>query len=69
MKALPDKGSRSDDEVERIIVDRVAAHVGKSSEAVAEVVRDELSKRRGEARIQTFVPILVERAARARLTA
>jgi hypothetical protein len=36
-------------------------------EVVESVVRDELGRRRASSRIQTFVPVLTERAARRRL--
>jgi len=41
--------------------------VGRPAEVVEATVRDELQHWRASARIQTFVPIFAERAARRRL--
>jgi len=57
-----------DEVVVRATVSRLLVIVGQPPEIVEAVVRDELARRRASARIQTFVPILTERAARRRLT-
>jgi len=49
-------------------VKRLSLIVSQPPEVVEAVVRDELVRRRASARIQAFVPILTERAARRRLT-
>jgi hypothetical protein len=57
-----------DEVVVRATVSRLSLIVGHPPELVVEaVVRDELVRRRATARIQAFVPILTERAARRRL--
>jgi hypothetical protein len=54
--------------VVRATASRLSLIVGHPPEVVVEaVVRDELVQRRATARIQAFVPILTERAARRRL--
>ena len=60
----------SDDQDEVIVratVGRLVITTKAPAELVDSVVRDELGRRRGSARIQTFVPIFTERAARRRL--
>jgi hypothetical protein len=49
-------------------VSRLSLLVSQPPEVIEVVVRDELQRRRASARIQAFVPILTERAARRRLT-
>jgi hypothetical protein len=56
-----------DDMIVRITVERLTVTVGRPAEIVEATVRDELQQRRTSARIQTFVPIFAERAARRRL--
>jgi hypothetical protein len=56
-----------DEVVVRATVSRLVVTVDAPAEIVESVVRDELGRRRASARIQTFVPILTERAARHRL--
>ena len=51
----------------RATVSRLVVTIEAPIELVESVVRDELARRRGSARIQAFVPILTERAARRRL--
>ena len=53
----------------RATVSRLVVTITAPVEIVESVVRDELERRRGAARIQAFVPILTERAARRRLEA
>ena len=60
----------SDDQDEVIVratVSRLVITTKAPAELVESVVRDELERRRGSARIQAFVPIFTERAARRRL--
>ena len=54
--------------VVRATVGRLTLIVGQPPEVVEAVVRGELVRRRASTRIQAFVPILTERAARRRLT-
>jgi hypothetical protein len=56
-----------DEVVVRATVSRLVVTVDAPAEIVESVVRGELGRRRAKARIQTFVPILTERAARHRL--
>ncbi len=57
-----------DDEVlVRVTSERLIDKLGKAPDVVAATVREELERHRGSARIQTFVPIFAERAARQRL--
>ena len=56
-----------DEVIVRATVSRLVVIVEAPVEVVESVVRDELERRRGSARIQAFVPILTERAARRRL--
>jgi hypothetical protein len=56
-----------DEVIVRATVSRLVITTKAPVELVESVVRDELGPRRGSARIQTFVPILTERAARRRL--
>jgi hypothetical protein len=56
-----------DEVVVRATVSRLVVTIKAPVEIVESVVRDELARRRGSARIQTFVPIFTERAARHRL--
>jgi hypothetical protein len=56
-----------DEVVVRATVSRLVVTIKAPPEIVESVVRDELARRRASARIQTFVPILTERAARRRL--
>lgn len=48
-------------------MERLVVLVGQPADVVETTVRDELQQRRASARIQTFVPIFAERAARSRL--
>src|SRR5262245_21171483 len=64
----PAEGSEDPDEViVRATVSRLVVTLGAPVAVVEPVVRDELERRRASARIQVFVPILTERAARRRL--
>jgi hypothetical protein len=56
-----------DEATVRDIAERLAVLLGRPQADVELTVRDELAKWRA-ARIQTFVPIVVERAARQRLS-
>jgi hypothetical protein len=56
-----------DEFVVRATVSRLVVTTKAPVEIVDSVVREELERRRASARIQTFVPILTERAARHRL--
>ena len=56
-----------DDVVVRATVNRLVITTKAPVEIVESIVRDELERRRASARIQAFVPILTERAARRRL--
>jgi hypothetical protein len=60
-------GLQDDDALVRLTSERLAGAVDKSPELVESTVRDELATWRKSARIQTFVPIFAERAARRRL--
>ena len=63
-----DNGKEDPDEVVvRATVRRLVVTTKAPVELVESVVRDELAQRRASARIQVFVPILTERAARRRL--
>lgn len=64
-KGLPDQ--HPDDVVIRLASERLLESVDQPVEVVEETVRDELARWRATARIQTFVPILAERAVRKRL--
>ena len=63
----PGPEHENDDLVVRITVERLTVSVGRPAEDVEAAVRHELGQRRASARIQTFVPIFAERAARRRL--
>lgn len=65
--APPRTEKHEDDVVVRIVVERLTVSVGRPAELVEATVRHELEQRRASARIQTFVPIFAERAARRRL--
>ena len=65
----PGPEHQEDDVIVRITVERLTVSVGKPADEVEAAVRDELGWRRAKARIQTFVPIFAERAARRRLAA
>jgi len=65
--AVPRTEKHDDEVVVRIAVERLTVSVGRPAEVVEATVRDELAQRRASARIQTFVPIFAERAARRRL--
>ena len=56
-----------DDSIVRVTTDRLTATLRQPRDTVEATVRDELERRRADSRIQTFVPIFVERAARERL--
>jgi hypothetical protein len=56
-----------DDSIVRLTTDRLIATLHQPRDTVEAAVRGELDRRRAESRIQTFVPIFVERAARERL--
>ena len=56
-----------DEMIVRIATERLTVSVGRPAEIVEATVRDELQQRRTTARIQAFVPIFAERAARRRL--
>jgi hypothetical protein len=60
-------GGRDDDTIVRVASQRLVESVHQPADIVEAAVRDELTKRRRAARIQTFVPIFAERAARRRL--
>jgi hypothetical protein len=60
-------GDLDDDVLVRVTSERLVKSLDKPANVVEEAVRDELSRRRESARIQTFVPIFAERAARHRL--
>jgi hypothetical protein len=60
-------GLQDDDALIRVTSERLTGTVGKPLEIIEDAVRDELARRRKSARIQTFVPIFAERAARIRL--
>jgi hypothetical protein len=65
---VPAGGDEDQDEVVvRATVSRLVVTIKAPVEIVESVVRAELERRRGSARIQTYVPILTERAARRRL--
>jgi hypothetical protein len=57
-----------DDSIVRSTAERLAAALGRPQADVERAVRDELERWRATARVQTFVPILAERAARRRLS-
>jgi len=63
----PRTDKREDDVVVRIVVERLTVSMGRPADVVEAAVRDELAQRRASAKIQTFVPIFAERAARRRL--
>jgi hypothetical protein len=65
--AVPTTDSNGDEVLVRLTVERLTIQVGHPADVVEATVRDELHQRRASARIQTFVPILAERAARLRL--
>lgn len=68
--AMADTDGADEDQDEALVratVSRLVVLVEAPVELVESVVRDELKRRRGSARIQAFVPILTERAARRRL--
>jgi hypothetical protein len=58
---------QDDNALIRLTSQRLTETVHKSPEIIENAVRDELEQRRKSARIQTFVPIFAERAARRRL--
>ena len=60
-------GDLDDDVLVRVTSERLVKSLDKPANLVEEAVRDELARRRESARIQTFVPIFAERAARHRL--
>jgi hypothetical protein len=60
-------GDLDDDVLVRVTSERLVKSLDKPTNLVEEAVRDELARRRESARIQTFVPIFAERAARHRL--
>ena len=60
-------GADEDEVVVRATVSRLVVTITAPVELVESVVRDELERRRASARIQKFVPVLTERAARRRL--
>jgi hypothetical protein len=51
----------------RVTVEKLTMSIGRPADVVEAAVRDELEHRRASARIQMFVPIFAERAARRRL--
>jgi len=57
-----------DDSIVCSMAERLAAALGRPQADVERAVRDELERWRATARVQTFVPILAERAARRRLS-
>jgi hypothetical protein len=68
--AMTDATAADEDEDEVVVratVSRLVITTKAPVEIVESVVRDELERRRATARIQTFVPVLTERAARRRL--
>jgi hypothetical protein len=65
--AAPGAEQSEDETIVRVTVERLSVVVGRPAEVVEAAVRDELGQRRAKARIQTFVPIFAERAARRRL--
>ena len=60
-------GELDDDVLVRVTSERLVKSLHQPANVVEEAVRDELARRRESARIQTFVPIFAERAARHRL--
>jgi hypothetical protein len=60
-------GERDDDTIVRLTSERLSETISESPDVVEATVRDELTKWRSRARIQTFVPIFVERSAKQRL--
>jgi len=60
-------GELDDDVLVRVTSERLVKSLQQPANLVEEAVRDELARRRESARIQTFVPIFAERAARHRL--
>ena len=56
-----------DDSIVRMTTDRLIATLHQPRDTVEAAVRNELERRRADSRIQTFVPIFVEHAARERL--
>jgi hypothetical protein len=60
-------GIQDDDALVRLTSERLTGKVAKPVEIIEDAVRNELVQRRKSARIQTFVPIFAERAARRRL--
>jgi hypothetical protein len=60
-------GERDDDMIVRLAVAQLSEAVSQPEEVVEATVRDELERWRSRSRIQTFVPIFVERSARRRL--
>ena len=56
-----------DDSLVRVTTDRLIASLHQPRDTIEAAVRGELERRRAASRIQTFVPIFVERAARERL--
>ena len=67
---MTDVPAGADDDMTRSLcghVSRLVVTIEAPVEIVESVVRDELGRRRASARIQAFVPILTERAARRRL--
>jgi hypothetical protein len=61
-------GQHNDDKIVHLTIERLVASLDKPEEVVEQAVRSELERWRASARIQMFVPILAERAARERLT-
>jgi hypothetical protein len=60
-------GAPNDEVIVRIVVERLVVTVDQPAEVVEATVRAELEQRRMSARVQAFVPIFAERAARRRL--
>jgi hypothetical protein len=64
---LFEEDARDDDTIVRVASASLVEAIHRPKSEVEETVRDELTKRRLSARVQTFVPIFAERAARERL--
>ena len=60
-------GERDDDKIVRLTAERLSEALDEPEERIVRTVRDELERWRARARIQTFVPIFAERAAKQRL--
>jgi Protein of unknown function (DUF3562) len=59
--------TQNDEAIVRATSERLAKALHRPEEDVEPAVRDELTKWRSTARVQTFVPIFAERSARRRL--